>query len=108
MTRCAARERRNGDVAALDDSAVLASAVRAVLGGRSGALSARFPGRGLWGPDDCGCEIEPSTQFVTGDGCALHAAVVVIAGGADEHDGAGFSTSLHHALIAIAVETSPD
>ena len=101
--RCrAARERHNGDVAALDDSAVFALQFpQSGKGGQERCLPGTR-GRGLRGPDHRGCEIEPSTQFVTHDGCALHAAVVVIAGWANEHDEAGFSASLHHALNAIA------
>jgi hypothetical protein len=60
-----------------------------------------FEGGGLRDPDHRGFQIEASAQFMTHDGRALHAAVVVIAGGANEHDEARFSVSLHHAFNAL-------
>ena len=57
-----------------------------------------FRGSRLRLPDHCGREVKPSTQFTTHDGCTLHAAVVVIACWANEHDEARFFPSVRHAF----------
>jgi len=105
--RRAARERREGDVPALDNSDVFAlQFAQSRKRGRK-CCQPGFRVSGLRLPDQCGREVKPLTQFMTHDGCALHAAIVVITCWANKHDEATFFPWVHHSFTLSRSEIDP-